>query len=94
MATRLNPTVVAVTPVLGALFEPLTVGAQEALSLELENLSATETFTASMRREAEDDGPRPPPTITRRSHDGCTPWWRTCGYPVPMRLHCYLTYVF
>jgi|JI102314A2RNA_FD_contig_91_169047_length_9350_multi_3_in_0_out_0_11 hypothetical protein len=49
MATRLNPTVVAVTPVLGALFEPLTVGAQEALSLELENLSATETFTGYVR---------------------------------------------
>ena len=49
MATRLNPTVVAVTPVLGALFEPLTVGAQEALSLELENPSATETFTGYVR---------------------------------------------
>lgn len=49
MAIRLNPTVVAVTPVLGALFEPLTVGAQEALSLQVENLSATETFTGYVR---------------------------------------------
>lgn len=49
MAIRLNPTVVAVTPVLGALFDPLTVGAQEALSIQVENLSATETFTGYVR---------------------------------------------
>lgn len=49
MAVRLNPTVVAVTPVLGALFEPLTVGAQEAISLQVENLSGTETFTGYVR---------------------------------------------
>jgi hypothetical protein len=49
MAIRLNPTVVAVTPVLGALFDALTVGAQEALSIQVENLSATETFTGYVR---------------------------------------------
>lgn len=49
MKIRLNPTVVAVTPVLGALFDPLTVGAQEALSVQVENLSATETFTGYVR---------------------------------------------
>jgi hypothetical protein len=49
MAIRLNPTVVAVSPVLTALFDALTVGAQEALSLQVENLSATETFTGYVR---------------------------------------------
>jgi hypothetical protein len=49
MAIRLNPTVVAVTPVLGALFDALTVGAQEALSIQIENLSATETLTGYVR---------------------------------------------
>ena len=49
MAIRLNPTTVAVTPVLMALFDALTVGAQEALSIQVENLSATETFTGYVR---------------------------------------------
>lgn len=48
-AIRLKPTVVAVSPVLDALFDPLTVGAQEAVSIQLENLSATETFTGYVR---------------------------------------------
>lgn len=49
MAIRLKPTTVAVSPVLDALFDPLTVGAQEAVSIQLENLSATETFTGYVR---------------------------------------------
>lgn len=49
MPIRLNPTTVPIATVLTALFEPLTVGAQEALTIQVENLSATETFTGFVR---------------------------------------------
>lgn len=63
MAIRVNPTVVAVAPVSTALFDPLTVGAQGALSIQVENLDATETFSGTVRTRLDPDNDMASSTI-------------------------------
>jgi hypothetical protein len=49
MPSNLVPTVVAIAPTTTPVVE-LTVSADEAVTVQIENLSATETFTGTVRR--------------------------------------------
>ncbi len=49
MATRVKPTIVAVAPTSTQLFEPVTVGAAESVSIQVENLDGSQTFVGVVR---------------------------------------------
>lgn len=62
MALTLKPTVVAVTPVNAVVCE-VDVGPSESVSIQVENLSATETFTGIVRRSNDASNAMSPSTI-------------------------------
>jgi hypothetical protein len=63
MAVRVKPTIVAVAPTSTSLFEPLTVGAVSALSVQVENLSLTQTFNGTVRSRLDPGNDMSPSTL-------------------------------
>lgn len=63
MATRIAYKVVSVAPVSTALFSPIQVSAQAGLTIQVTNLSGSETFSGTIRSRLDAAHPMAPSTI-------------------------------